>query len=203
MYSSEQSPVILITGIIIIVFVSLPHHFLLSYEVGLLLLLCLIRRGVEVTAVVEDLGLVIRALQLRSHITQYNTHMSQPPLQHLRCELVGVAQVAKAHDLGGGLLVLDAENGGDHSDLQTVAQERALLSVNLTELCLQMLLGQEIEMFVEYFASEGLLSVEMYHTVVASFRHIEELLLLRDLRVLAVASCLPLGLLLLIFLHHV
>ena len=52
MYSSEQSPVILITGIIIIVFVSLPHHFLLSYEVCLLLLLCLIRGSVEVTAIV-------------------------------------------------------------------------------------------------------------------------------------------------------
>ena len=57
MYSSEQSPVILVTGIIIIVFVSLPHHFLLSYEVGLLLLLSLVGRGVEVTAVVDNLGL--------------------------------------------------------------------------------------------------------------------------------------------------
>ena len=58
MYSSEQSPVILITGIIIIVLVSLAHHFLLSDEVCLLLPLGLIRRSIEVTAVVEDLGLI-------------------------------------------------------------------------------------------------------------------------------------------------
>ena len=128
--------------------------------------------------------------------------MSQSPLQHLRSKLVGVAQVGKPHDLGGGLLVLDAENGGDHSDLQPVAQERTLFSINLTELGLQMLLSQEIEVFVEYLAAEGLLSVEMYHTHVASFRHIEELLLLGDLGVLAVASGLPLGLLLLVLLHH-
>ena len=107
--------------------------------------------------------------------------MSQSPLQHLRSELVGVAQLGKAHDVGGGLLVLDAENGGDHSDLQPVAEERTLFSVNLTELSLQMLLSQEIEVLVEYFASEGLLSVEMYHTVVASFRDIEELFLLGNL----------------------
>ena len=107
--------------------------------------------------------------------------MSQPPLQHLRSELVSVAQVRKSHDLAGCLLVLDAENSWDHSDLQTVAEERTLFGIDLTELGLQMLLSQDIEVFVEYFASEGLLSVEMYHAVVASFRHIEELLLLGDL----------------------
>ena len=128
--------------------------------------------------------------------------MGQPPLQHLRSELVSVAQVRKSHDLAGCLLVLDAENSWDHSDLQTVAQERTLFGINLTELGLKMLLSQDIEVFVEYLASEGLLSVEMYHAVVASFRNIEELLLLGDLGVLAVASRLPLRLLLLMFLHH-
>ena len=128
--------------------------------------------------------------------------MSQPPLQHLRGELVSVAEVSEAYDLAGCLLVLDAENCWDHSDLQTVAQERTLFGIDLTELGLQVLLSQDIEVFVEYLASEGLLSVEMYHAVVASFRHIEELLLLGDLRVLAVASGPPLRLLLLLFLHH-
>ena len=128
--------------------------------------------------------------------------MSQPPLQHLRGELVRVAEVGEPHEVCRGLLVLDAENSGDDLDLQPVAQEGALLGVDLAELSLQVLLGQDIEMFVIYFASECLVPVEMYHAVVAALGDGEELLLLRDLRVLSVSSSLPLRLLLLVLFHH-
>ena len=56
-WDTEISPIILIAWVVVIIFVPLPHHFLLSDKVGLLLLLSLVRRGVEVTAVVDNLGL--------------------------------------------------------------------------------------------------------------------------------------------------
>ena len=107
--------------------------------------------------------------------------MSQSPLEHLCAELVRVPEVSEAHDVGCGLLVLDAEDGGDHLDLEAVTQEGALLSIDLTEPRLQVLLGQCAEMLVEYLASEGLVPVEVNDAVVTALGHCEELLLLRDL----------------------
>ena len=107
--------------------------------------------------------------------------MSKSPLEHLCAELVRVAEIAEAHDVGCSLLILDAEDGGDDLDLEAVTQEGALLSVNLTEPRLKVLLGQCAEMLVEYLASECLVPVEVDDTVVTALGHCEELLLLRNL----------------------
>ena len=107
--------------------------------------------------------------------------MGQSPLEHLCAELVSVAEVGKAHDLAGGLLVLDAEDGGDDLNLEAVTQEGALLGVDLTEPCLQVLFGQKAEMLVEYLASECLVPVEVDDTVVTALGHCEEFLLFRNL----------------------
>ena len=107
--------------------------------------------------------------------------MCQSPLEHLCAELVSVAEVGKAHDLAGGLLVLDAEDGGDDLNLEAVTQEGALLGVDLTEPCLQVLFGQKAEMLVEYLASECLVPVEVDDTVVTALGHCEEFLLFRNL----------------------
>ena len=107
--------------------------------------------------------------------------MSKSPLEHLCAELVCVPEVGEAHDLARGLLVLDAEDGGDDLDLEAVTQEGALLSVNLTEPCLQVLLGQHAEVLVEYLASECLVPVEVDDAVITALGHCEELLLLRNL----------------------
>ena len=107
--------------------------------------------------------------------------MRQSPLQHLCAELVCVSEIGESHDLAGGLLVLDAEHGGDDTDLEAVTQEGTLLSVYLTESRLDVFLGEQTEMLVEDFASECLVPVEVDHTVVTALGHCEKLFLLRNL----------------------
>ena len=131
------------------------------------------------------------------------TYMSQSPLEHLCAELVRVPEVSEAHDVGRGLLVLDAEDGGDDLDLEAVTQEGALISVNLTEPCLQVLLGQCAEMLVEYLASECLVAVEVDDTVVTALGHCEELFLLRNLGILSMTCTFPFDFLFLHLFHHI
>ena len=57
--------------------------------------------------------------------------MSKSPLEHLGTELVRVAELSEAEDLAPCLLVLDHQDGGDHPDLQAVAEERSLFSIDL------------------------------------------------------------------------
>ena len=131
------------------------------------------------------------------------TYMSQSPREHLSAELVRVPEVAEAHDVGRGLLVLDAEDGGDDLDLEAVTQKGALISVNLTEPRLQVLLGQCTEMLVEYLASEGLVPVEVDDAVVTALGHCEELLLLRNLGILSMTCTFPFDFLFLHLFHHI
>ena len=129
--------------------------------------------------------------------------MSKSPLEHLGTELVRVAELSEAEDLAPGLLVLDHQDGGDHPDLQAVAEERTLFSVNLAEPGLQVLLGKNMEVLVKDLAPERLVSVEVDHTVVTALGYVEKLFLLWNLRILSVTCGFPFCLFLLHLLHHV
>ena len=57
--------------------------------------------------------------------------MAKPPSEHLRAELIGVAEVCEADDVTARHRVLDHDHGWDCPDLESVAKEWSLLGVNL------------------------------------------------------------------------
>ena len=213
--SRQASPVVLIARVVA-TSLALAHPHLLAHEVGLLLPLRLVGRGVQVPLVVYYLGLAsiyVRKMQTKEMskvmkrinlpgLLKKETHVAKPPGEHLGAEVVGVAEIGEADDVAPGDGVLDHDHRGDRPDLQAVAQEGCLLRVDLDELGLHMLLGQDGHVLVQDLAPEGLLPIEVAHNVLRVLGHVEELLLLGDLGVLAVALLQPSLLLLLVFLHH-
>ena len=57
--------------------------------------------------------------------------MSKSPGKHLCAELISVAQVCEADDVASGDRVLDHDHRRDGADLETVAEERSLFSIDL------------------------------------------------------------------------
>merc|ERR1719220_1018843 len=137
-----KSPIILVTRLVSSS-LALPHPHLLPDEVGLLLPLSLVWWGVQVALVIDYLG------------------MSKPPGKHLCAELVSVAQVCEADDVASGDRVLHHDHRRDGADLETVAEERSLFSIDLAKLGFHMFLGEEGEVFVHDLAPEGLFPVEV------------------------------------------
>merc|ERR1719352_417149 len=120
-----RSPVILITGIVSLSsFLALPHPHLLPHKVCLLLPLRLVWWSVQVTLVIDNLG------------------MSESPCEHLCAELISVAEICEADDVTSSDRVLNHDHCRNRPDLQSVAKEWSLLSINLAELGFDMLLGQ-------------------------------------------------------------
>lgn len=78
---------------------------------------------------------------------------AQSPLQHLCSELVRVPQVGESHHVILGLPVLNQRQRGNHLDPQPLCQERRLLHIQLDELSLQVLLGQDDQVLVQDLAS--------------------------------------------------
>ena len=78
-------------------------------------------------------------------LLEKETYMTEPPGEHFGAEVVSVAEISEADDVAPGDGVLDHDHRGDRPDLQPVAQEGCLLRVDLDELCLHMLLGQNCQ----------------------------------------------------------
>ena len=88
-------------------------------------------------------------------------------------------------------------------NFQSVTQEGRFFCVDFAELGLDVLLGEDGEVFVQNFAPERLVAVEVAHHVLRVLGNIEEFLLLGYLRVLAVPLLQPVLFLLLGLLHRI
>eukprot|EP00968_Pinguiococcus_pyrenoidosus_P014890 scaffold1355_cov268-Pinguiococcus_pyrenoidosus.AAC.72 len=86
-----------------------------------------------------------------------------------------------------GLSVLDEHDGRHHEDVQPLTEEGALLCVNLAEASLQVLRGQVAHPPVDDVAEPSSSAVEVHKHPVRLLGGIEELLLIRQLLVRAVA----------------
>lgn len=117
--------------------------------------------------------------------------LRDPPLEHLRAKVVAVAQIGEAHNVVLGFAVLDERYAGDHLDAQPLRQKGTLFRVHLAELGLEVAPGQDLQVHVHDPAAGRRVAVEVAHDVGGLLAHLEELLLVRELLVLAVTLAKP------------
>lgn len=145
-----------LVGIIIVIIAT--SDGLLLQQGPLALLFYLIGRSEQVSAVLDDL------------------RAGDAPLQHLRGEVVAVAQVREAHDEICGLGVLDQTQRGDDADVQALREEGAALHVQLHKAALQVLRSQPLQVQVHDLAARAVNLVEVTYDVFAFLGDLEKLL---------------------------
>ena len=102
--------------------------------------------------------------------------MPKSPGQHLCTEVVRVSQISETHHITPGNRVLHKDQGRNCTDLQTVAQKRALFCVDLAEFCLNVFLSKNAQMLVKDLTALSFLAIEMTNNILRILGYIKKLL---------------------------
>ena len=120
----------------------------------------------------------------------YNSGSGDTPLEHLRVEIVTVAQVGEAHYIVNGLALFDERNRRYDFDFETFCKEMSALGVYFQKATLWMSSRQLFHMFVHDLAAKRAVAVKLAHDMLAFLACLEEFFLVGHLWITSVSFCL-------------
>lgn len=145
------------------------------------------RRLDRLVLVLERLALLVVRWRQQVAVVIDRAGLCDSPLHHVGAEVIAVAQVREADDVIFRFAVGDERYARYDFDSKALCEERALFGVHLAELRLDVLRREDPQVLVDDLAAFGCIAVEVTNDVLRLLRHLEELFLVDQLGILAVA----------------